>query len=151
MRIFSKARCSARIAVTALLLSLVCSIAAAEDQQEDPIVRRSSEPHGILDFRTPSNLDYAAARPVEIDDRKLQFQQGKFSYWVRPGTRRIRLAALFNTGTGHSGARATRGASKSHGELTLEVEAGRRYFIAALATSTRGDWKAVVYREEAAE
>ncbi len=108
-----------------------------------PLVHSNSEPHGILDFRNPPRPQFSAARLVVLDGQNIS--TARPTYRVRPGEHEIVIVASINTATGMSGSARNQG----QGKVTIMVEQGKRYKIAAQATGARADqWKPVIWAEE---
>lgn len=111
--------------------------------QTSPLVRSDSEPHGLLDFRSPPRPQFTPARLVEIDGQNIG--QVRPTYRLSPGEHEIVIVAAINTSTGIAGTNRNQG----QGRVTITVEQGKRYKIAAQATGARADqWKPVIWAEE---
>lgn len=98
----------------------------------------------VLDFaRPPSQLH--PARLVMLNGRNVNAPISRTSFWVDPGKHEIVIAA----GIGDSmqvGTTPTRRGSTDPGRVTIDVEAGKRYRIAARVLDQRGLWEPVVWR-----
>ena len=108
-----------------------------------PLVHSNSEPHGILDFRNPPRPQFSPARLIVLDGQNIS--QARPTYRVRPGEHEIVIVASINTTTGIAGSARNQG----QGKVTITVEQGKRYRIAAEATGARADqWRPVIWAEE---
>lgn len=123
---------------TILLAFVACGNAFAEDNKGK----------GILDFSKPPNQLYSA-RLVRLDGENVNAPITKTSFWVEPGVHSITVAAAITdpmqVGT------ISRRQKEDQGEATIEVEAGKRYKIAAQVLDQRGSWEPVVWKIEDAK
>ncbi|MGD8575060.1 MAG: hypothetical protein PVJ40_08940 [Gammaproteobacteria bacterium] len=130
-------------------LGLAAAVAVLAACSANPLVK-PSEPHGILSTRQ-SNLPQGLypATIVQIDGRRLNQQSvsesarfhgrgtGKVSFWVAPGEHRVRVVPVFTD-------EATRIPSiedrkvLNRGEITVNVEEGKTYFLAVKLPDYRG-------------
>ena len=120
-----------------LALVLVAGLAGAEDNP-------ASE--AILDFGKPPSQLYPA-RLVELDGRNLSAPVTKTSFWVEPGVHEIVVVAGINDPM-KVGSATRRSAGDNPGKTTIEVEAGKRYRIAAMTTDSKGNWEPVIWKVE---
>jgi hypothetical protein len=128
-----------RTFIATILLALITSMTAvAED--------RAGE--AILDFSKPPNQLYSA-RLVRLDGKNVNAPITKTSFWVEPGVHEMTIAAAITdpmqVGT------ISRRQKEDQGETTIEVEAGKRYKIAAQVLDQRGSWEPVVWKVEDVE
>ena len=125
------------------LLVSACIAMLLACTSSSPLVHSNSEPHGILDFRNPPRPQFSPARLIVLDGQNIN--QARPTYRVRPGEHEIVIVASINTATGISGSARNQG----QGKVTITVEQGRRYRIAAEATGARADqWRPVIWAEE---
>jgi len=125
MEIFMK-----KLAILALVLASATVFA-----KDDPIINNpGDEPHAILDFTKPAGVEVMIVRPYNINDRNVSSQTNRRTYTVRPGRIYMKLGAGSAPVTGSSSmagsVRSRRGSASGSNELTLDVEAGKRYRIA---------------------
>ena len=101
-----------------------------------------SSGQAILDFRRPPSQLFTA-RLVELNGRAVNAPVSRTSFWVDPGVHEIVVAAAINdsmqVGT------ISRRRREQQGSVTIEVEAGKRYRIAAQVTNPRGEWRPVIW------
>jgi hypothetical protein len=99
----------------------------------------------ILDFSRPPNQLYSA-RLAKLDGENVNAPITKTSFWVEPGVHEITVAAAITdpmqVGT------ISRRQKEDQGDVTIEVEAGKRYKIAARVLDERGGWEPVVWKIE---
>lgn len=99
----------------------------------------------ILDFSKPPNQLYSA-RLARLDGENVNAPITKTSFWVEPGVHEITVAAAITdpmqVGT------ISRRQKEDQGDVTIEVEAGKRYKIAARVLDERGGWEPVVWKIE---
>lgn len=119
-----------KLAILALMLA-----ATAVFAKDDPIINNpGDEPHAILDFTKPAGVEVMIVRPYNINDRNVSSQTNRRTYAVRPGHIYMKLGAGSAPATGSSSmagsTRSRRGGASGTNELTLDVEAGKRYRIA---------------------
>lgn len=99
---------------------------------------------GVLDVRKPP-VSLTPVRLVELDGKNLVGQPAKTSYWIDAGEHEIVLAAAIDAGEGISSVGG--GPHQNPGRTTIEIEAGKRYYIAAERTGSRTDeWQPVIYK-----
>ncbi len=118
-----------------LILALLFVATSAVAEKDDPILNNpGDEPHAILDFTKPGGVEVMIVRPYNINDRNVSSQTNRRTYTVRPGRIYMKLGAGSAPVTGSSSmagsARSRRGGASGTNELTLDVEAGKRYHIA---------------------
>ena len=123
---------AALAAAAALSLSACASLGMTEDQ-------------AVLDFSIPPAHLYPA-RLVEVDGEVVTQTAARTSYWLDPGTHAIEVTALIDEPT-KVGVMDRPGLG-DQGEMTIDVEAGKRYKMAAELTGQRGEWRPVIYRIE---
>ncbi len=123
--------------VAGLVLSLLAASAWA---QEDTSAK------AVLDFGKPPSQLYSA-RLVLLDGQNLNAPITRTSFWVDPGVHEIVVAAAL-TDPMKVGSTPRRNAGEDPGRTTIEVVAGKRYRIAAMATDNKGNWEPVVWKEE---
>lgn len=120
---------------TIILAVIACTSAFAED----------TDGKAILDFSKPPNQLYSA-RLVRLDGENVNAPITKTSFWVEPGVHSITVAAAITdpmqVGT------ISRRQKEDQGDTTIEVEAGKRYKIAAQVQDQRGSWEPVVWKIE---
>lgn len=104
-----------------------------------------SEGKGILDFSTPPNQLYPA-RLVGLDGKNVNMGINRTSYWVEPGDHEITVTALIDDSMGVGTIDVQR--KTDPGTVTITVEAGKRYKIAAQETDHKGNWQPVIWKEE---
>ena len=125
------------------LLVGACMALLVACSSSSPLVHSNSEPHGILDFRNPPRPQFAPARLIVLDGQNIS--AARPTYRVRPGEHEIVIVAAISDATGMSGSARNQG----QGNVTIMVEQGKRYKIAAQSTGARGDqWKPVIWAEE---
>ena len=122
-----------------ILLALVASASA---------VAEDTAGKAILDFSKPPNQLYSA-RLVRLDGENVNAPITKTSFWVEPGVHELTVAAAITdpmqVGT------ISRRQKEDQGDTTIEVEAGKRYKIAAQVIDQRGSWEPVVWKVEDVE
>ncbi len=143
-------RCITLFAVA--ILSVSSNVVGEEVDKElwnDPLVHSLNDPHGVIDFRAPAKQGFAEMRPVKIGGYDVKFTQGRFSWQLKPGVHDLQCAALLSSGN-NLGLMPSRGSRthKSSGDVTIEIESGKRYFLAAELTDNKGGWKPVIWKEE---
>jgi len=89
---------------------------------------------------------------AKVDDREITGGSGlygrKSALRVSPGTHTVRLTADLSQATGVVSSTYTP-RDKQAGNLEIDVEAGKRYFLGARLTADRTDeWQPVVWRVE---
>ncbi len=104
-----------------------------------------SEGKGILDFSTPPNELYPA-RLVGLDGKNIDMGINRTSYWVEPGDHQITVTALIDDSMSVGTINIQK--KTDPGTVTITVEAGKRYKIAAQATDHKGNWQPVIWKEE---
>ena len=70
----------------------------------------------------------------------------KTSFWVEPGDHSITVTAAIDQSMGVGTINVER--KTDPGTVTINVEAGKRYKIAAQATDKKGNWEPVIWKEE---
>jgi hypothetical protein len=124
--------------------SLICAFAlclvACAGLQE------TTSGQAILDFATPPNTLYPA-RLVSVDGEPTNAPLSKTSFWVDPGLREIVVSAGITDPT-QVRLRPDRSRSPDQGRTTIEVEAGKRYRIAAQLIDKTGAWEPVIWKIE---
>lgn len=104
-----------------------------------------TEGKGILDFAVPPNQLYPA-RLVELDGENVNAPITKTSFWVEPGEHTVTITALISDPMRVG--KIDRDRKTDPGTVTIVVEAGKRYKIAAQALDDRGAWEPVIWKEE---
>lgn len=104
-----------------------------------------SEGKAILDFAVPPNELYPA-RLVGLDGKNIDMGAMRTSYWVEPGEHQITVTALIDDSMQVGTIDIQK--KTDPGTVTITVEAGKRYMIAAQATDNKGDWQPVIWKEE---
>jgi hypothetical protein len=123
-----------------LLAVMVAGVVAA-----NPFVS-PSEPHGILDFAGhPNTLE--SARLVVFDGTNVNAPITRTSFWVAPGEHTMVIAAAI-AGADMVGFTPRRNRSDGSQEVTIQVEEGKRYRIAARLLDRQGNWEPVVWKIE---
>ena len=127
-----------------LIAALVAFASLVAGCQSTPgPLAKPDEPHGVLVSATPP----AGLQPIEIayiDDRKVG---GRQSYWVTPGTHRIRSRMLSGDFARTLKSGGPDKPDATQGELVLDVEAGYRYLLVGEVTANRA-WRVFVLRKE---
>lgn len=90
---------------------------------------------------------------AKVDDREVKGGTGlngrKQVVRVEPGVHTVRLTADLSSATGVLSKPGYTRRDRQPGDLELEVEAGKRYFLGAQLTANRRDeWQPVVWRVE---
>ena len=125
------------------ILLAVLSVLAAGVALANPFVS-ASDPHGILDFaRPPNTLD--TARLVVFDGTNVSASVTRTSFWVAPGEHTMVIAASISA-RDSVGFTPRRNRSQGSQEVTIVVEEGKRYRIAARMLDRRGNWEPVIWR-----
>jgi hypothetical protein len=109
-------------------------------------LQQTTRAQAILDFATPPNTLYAA-RLVSVDGAPVNAPISKTSFWVDPGLREIVVAAAI-TDPMQVRLRPDRSQSPDQGRTTINVEAGKRYRIAAQLIDKTGAWEPVIWKIE---
>ena len=104
-----------------------------------------TEGKAILDFSVPPNELYPA-RLVGLDGKNINAPITKTSFWVEPGEHSITVAAAIDASMGVGTIDIEH--KTDPGTVTIVVEAGKRYKIAAQATDHKGNWEPVIWKEE---
>lgn len=104
-----------------------------------------SEQQAVLDFSVPPAHLYPA-RLVSVDGEVVTESATRTSYWIEPGSHVIEVTAVIDEPT-KVGVLPSPNV-EDQGEATIDVEAGKRYKIAAERVGQRGEWRPVVYRIE---
>ncbi|KPK60296.1 MAG: hypothetical protein AMJ59_06890 [Gammaproteobacteria bacterium SG8_31] len=104
-----------------------------------------AEGKGILDFSTPPNELYPA-RLVGLDGKNIDLGPTRTSYWVEPGDHEITVTALIDDSMQVGTIDVQR--KTDPGTVTITVEGGKRYKIAAQVTDHKGNWEPVIWKEE---
>lgn len=104
-----------------------------------------TEGKAILDFAVPPNQLYPA-RLVGLDGKNINAPITKTSFWVEPGDHSITVTAAINQSMGVGTINVEH--KTDPGTVTITVEAGKRYKIAAQATDNKGNWEPVIWKEE---
>jgi len=123
-----------------LWMMVVAWLAACSGLQE------SAGNQAILDFATPPNTLYPA-RLVAVDGEPTNAPISKTSFWVDPGIREIEVTAGITDQT-QVGLKPDRSRGPDQGRTTIEVEAGKRYRIAAQVIDKTGGWEPVIWKVE---
>jgi hypothetical protein len=123
--------------IVSLLLSLVAVSAWGEE---------GASGQAVLDFSKPPSQLFSA-RLVSLDGQNVNAPITKSSFWVDPGVHEIVVAAAINDPM-KVGSKPRRQADDTPGKTTIDVIAGKRYKIAAMATDNKGNWEPVVWKEE---
>lgn len=131
--------------VILLALVLTSPLAVAKD---DPIIDNpGDEPHAILDFTKPAGVEAMVVRPYNINDRNVSSQTSRRTYAVRPGPIYMKLGAGSAPATGTTSMagsiRGRKGGASGTNELSLTVEAGKRYHIGGREMGG-GNWEPYV-------
>ncbi|MGB5621889.1 MAG: hypothetical protein WBN65_05290 [Gammaproteobacteria bacterium] len=108
-----------------------------------------TEGKAILDFsEVPAKL--SPARLAVLDGKNLSGPASKSSFWVEPGVHEIVVTAAIENTMELPGAIVNRhvGPGDDPGKTSIEVEAGKRYRIAAEALDNKGNWQPVVWKVE---
>ena len=125
-----------RSLITALMFCVLLPLSASAEDTTGK---------AILDFSRPPNQLYSA-RLVRLDGQNVNAPVTKTSFWVEPGVHEITIAAAITdpmqVGT------ISRRQKQDQGDTTIEVEAGKRYKIAAQVLDQRGGWEPVVWKVE---
>ena len=125
------------------ILIVALSLLAAGVVLANPFVS-ARDPHGILDFaRPPNTLD--PARLVVFDGTNVSANLNRTSFWVAPGEHTMVVAAAISR-EDTVGFTPRRNRSSGSQEVTIEIEEGKRYRIAARLLDRRGNWEPVVWR-----
>lgn len=90
---------------------------------------------------------------AKVDDREVKGGTGRFgrkeAVWVEPGLRKVRIMADLSRATGVLSKPGYTPRDQQPGDIEIEVEAGKRYFLGAQLTANRRDqWQPVVWRVE---
>jgi len=123
------------------LIILLAALAAASGAWAEG----DSEGKGILDFADPPNQLYPA-RLVGVDGKNIDMGAMRTSYWVEPGDHQITVAAAIDNPM-QVGTIDVQEKTEP-GTVTITIEAGKRYMIAAQATDDKGNWQPVIWKEE---
>jgi hypothetical protein len=124
-------------------LLLALTLLAATVVYANPFVS-ASDPHGILDFaRPPNTLD--PARLVVFNGTNVSGRADRTSFWVAPGEHTMVIAAAISA-RDSVGFTPRRNRSSGSQEVTIVVEEGKRYRIAARLLDHRGNWEPVIWR-----
>jgi len=107
-----------------------------------------TEGKAILDFAVPPNQLHPA-RLVELDGENINAPITKTSFWVEPGEHTITVTAAISDRMRVGTINVER--KTDPGTVTIVVEAGKRYKIAAQVTDERGNWEPVIWKEEDAK
>lgn len=105
----------------------------------------AEEGKGILDFSSAPR-ELAPARLVEIDGKPVNAPISKTSFWLEPGDHRITMTAAIDDSMGVGTINIER--KTDPGTVTITVEAGKRYHIAAQVKDHKGNWEPVIWKEE---
>lgn len=109
-----------------------------------------TEGKAILDFaEVPAKL--SPARLAALDGKNTLDPASRTSFWVEPGVHEIVVTAMIDDPSRLPGTIVNRhvgGPDEDPGKTTIEVEAGKRYRIAAQALDDRGKWEPVVWKVE---
>lgn len=108
-----------------------------------------TEGKAILDFsEVPAKM--SPARLAVLDGKNLSGPASKSSFWVEPGVHEIVVTAAIENTMELPGAIVNRhvGSGDDPGKTSIEVEAGKRYRIAAEALDNKGNWQPVVWKVE---
>jgi hypothetical protein len=131
------------------ILGLVCVvlvIGGCASGSRNPFVS-PSDPHAILDFRRPPG-PFSPARLAEINGTNVNAPLSRTSFWVAPGEHEIVVIGGVDGSTTVSSPASSR-RTNNPGRVTIEVEEGRRYFIAIQVAGGRSEvWEPVIYRVE---
>lgn len=89
----------------------------------------------------------------KVDDREIKGGTGRFGrkevVRVEPGVHKVRLTADLSRATGVLSKPGYTPRDQQPGDIEIEVEAGKRYFLGAQLTANRRDqWQPVVWRVE---
>ncbi|MDH3916082.1 MAG: hypothetical protein OEU49_04700 [Chromatiales bacterium] len=104
-----------------------------------------TEGKAILDFSMPPN-QLSPARLVGLDGKNISAPITKTSFWVEPGDHSITVTAAIDESMGVGTINVEH--KTDPGTVTITVEAGKRYKIAAQATDNKGNWEPVIWKEE---
>jgi len=104
-----------------------------------------TEGKAILDFSMPPN-QLSPARLVGLDGKNISAPISKTSFWVEPGDHNITVTAAIDESMGVGTIDIQH--KTDPGTVTITVEAGKRYKIAAQATDNKGNWEPVIWKEE---
>ena len=102
-----------------------------------------TEGKAILDF-SEAPRELAPARLVEMDGKPVNAPITKTSFWVEPGDHTITAAIDDSMGVGTINIER----KTDPGTVTITVEAGKRYHIAAQVKDREGNWEPVIWKEE---
>ena len=105
----------------------------------------AEEGKGILDFSSAPR-ELAPARLVEIDGKPVNAPISKTSFWLEPGDHTITMTAAIDDSMGVGTINIER--KTDPGTVTITVEAGKRYHIAAQVKDREGNWEPVIWKEE---
>lgn len=124
-----------------LIAGLILSLLAASAWGQE-----GTSGEAILDFGKPPSQLFST-RLVSLDGQNVNAPITRTSFWVAPGVHEIVVAAAL-TDPMKVGKAPRRSAGEDPGRTTIEVVAGKRYRIAAMATDDKGNWEPVVWKEE---
>ena len=125
------------------ILIVALSLLAAGVVLANPFVS-ARDPHGILDFARPPN-QLNPARLVVFNGTNVSANLNRTSFWVAPGEATIVIAASIS-GQDSVGFTPRRNRSSGSQEVTIVIEEGKRYRIAARLLDRQGNWEPVVWR-----
>ena len=125
------------------ILIVALSLLAAGVVLANPFVS-ARDPHGILDFARPPN-QLNPARLVVFNGTNVSANASRTSFWVAPGEHTMVIAASIS-GQDSVGFTPRRNRSSGSQEVTIEIEEGKRYRIAARLLDRQGNWEPVVWR-----
>ncbi|MGD8976810.1 MAG: hypothetical protein PVG91_04340 [Gammaproteobacteria bacterium] len=137
-------RNGASVVLAALALAMAaCASGTAGDADYAIITTNASDISGKI----------YPAYVSKVDDREIKGGSGRFGrkevVRVEPGVHRIRLTADLSQATGVLSKPGYTPRDKQPGDIEIEVEAGKRYFLGAQLTANRRDeWEPVVWRVE---
>ena len=125
------------------ILLVAVALLAAGVVLANPFVS-ARDPHGILDFARPPN-QLNPARLVVFNGTNVSANLNRTSFWVAPGEATMVIAASIS-GQDSVGFTPRRNRSSGSQEVTIEIEEGKRYRIAARRLDRQGNWEPVVWR-----
>ena len=125
------------------ILIVALSLLAAGVVLANPFVS-ARDPHGILDFARPPN-QLNPARLVVFNGTNVSANLNRTSFWVAPGEATMVIAASIS-GQDSVGFTPRRNRSSGSQEVTIVIEEGKRYRIAARLLDRQGNWEPLVWR-----
>ena len=131
------------MAILRRILILIVALAASGCASDEQLRGQA-----ILDFSAPPGA-LSSARLLMLNGNNVTGPATRTSWWVDPGKHEIVVgAAIADPSRLASAPTSRRGSGRGQGAVTLEVEPGKRYNIAARATDATGGWEPVIWRVE---